>query len=488
MTKLHSIVKTLPSAHILVIGDVMLDVYIYGDVDRISPEAPIPILKVGHKKKMLGGAGNVVNNISKLGASAYLICVTGNDDCAKNVKTILDNLDNVQSEIHKCPNPTTVKNRFIAGNQQILRTDVESDKEVPIEVEALILESAIKAMPTVNAIILSDYKKGMLSNRVCKAIIDHANTLGKPVFVDPKGNDYSMYANATLIKPNHKELKQIFANENITGKEEHYARKLISLYNIQFCLVTLGGEGMLLVSKNNAFRLDGMRKEVYDVSGAGDSVIATLAACFSSNASIEDACLLANIAGGISVSKPGTAPVTYCEMEDELQKHSKILEPAELIKRIFDWRKNGYKIGFTNGCFDLLHAGHIQTIMYAKTHCDKLIVALNTDDSIKSLKGKNRPIINERERAMILSQLEAVSAVVLFENDHLENLIREIAPDVIVKGSDYKKDDVIGNFIELRGGQVLLAPIMSGISTSNIIKKINNVDSESKIEVSMSKI
>lgn len=465
-----SILQNLEHASVLIVGDVMLDSYIYGIIDRISPEAPVPILKITHKKEVLGGAGNVLNNVCSLGARGLLISVIGDDQNGQKVEDLLGKM----SILFKSKNrPTTTKTRYVCGSQQILRTDVEKIGPLDGKIEDQLISAAIERIDESDCVILSDYKKGVLSSRGCQMIINHAIKRCIPVFVDPKGNDFSIYGNATLIKPNLKELAAVFANEDISGIENSFARKITELYGIKYCLVTKGKQGMALVSANKEIEFKAEKKQVYDVSGAGDTAIATVATSYCSGATIEQACYLSNLAAGIVVSKSGTSTITTEELKMEFGGSPKIVSSSDITKLVENWRKVGYSIGFTNGCFDLLHAGHIQTLNFARNNCDKLIVAINSDLSIKNLKGNQRPIIAQRERVLIMSELQSVDAIVLFDEHTPENLILRIQPDILVKGADYKSGNVVGSqFVQSYGGAVLLAPVIKELSTTNIISKI----------------
>ncbi|MBL0743050.1 D-glycero-beta-D-manno-heptose-7-phosphate kinase [Chryseolinea lacunae] len=477
MNTIHSITRNLQNASVLVIGDVMLDTYVYGSVDRISPEAPIPVLKIQEQKAMLGGAGNVISNLSSLGARSCLISIIGTDENGGKVTDLLNAIENVTSYLLKCKaTPTVTKTRYVSGYQQILRTDVEGAPVHSVAVENQIIELVNLQLATTDIIVLSDYKKGVLSSRLCEGIIKLATSKNIPVFVDPKGSDYSLYRNATLIKPNEKELRQAFPNANIVGKEEFYARELIASLGVQYCLLTLGKEGMMLITPENSTWFAACKRDVYDVSGAGDTVIASLAAAYATGAQMDDACALSNIAAGIVVGKTGTSTTTAAEIEREVRADSKVSKMKELSLLVQRWRKEGLTVGFTNGCFDLIHVGHIQTLLFAKKNCDRLIVAVNSDCSVKRLKGATRPIHNEKERCIVMSEFSSVDAIVLFEDDTPEHLIRTLKPDVLIKGADYKREDVVGfDFIQSYGGHVVLAPYIKNSSTTGIISKMQSV-------------
>ena len=458
---------------ILVIGEIMLDKYEYGIVERISPEAPVPVLKINEKKQMLGGAGNVVRNLSSLGINSTLISIVGTDHDAKKIEQLLLETPFVKHYLLKYPEvTTTTKTRYICNNQQILRTD----KENPFRSTPSYEDGIKSLLPLINehdSIIISDYKKGMLTNKVCGDIINYANARDVPVFVDPKGYDYSMYNGATLIKPNQKELADCFKSHSIVDREACYARKLLQDLNIRYCLITLGKYGMILLDKESEISFKSLEKEVFDVSGAGDTVISALVAAYSKGARIEEAAEISNIAAGIAVGKVGTSVVTWEEIESQLSSDQKIISQQQLDDKVLIWRKKNLKIGFTNGCFDLLHSGHISTIKFAKSHCDKLIVGLNTDASVKMLKGNTRPFIPEFERALILSEFKSIDAIVLFNDKTPESLIERIKPHILVKGADYAKENIVGHsFVESYGGEVLISPLIAGLKSTNIALSI----------------
>ncbi|SHI03314.1 D-beta-D-heptose 7-phosphate kinase / D-beta-D-heptose 1-phosphate adenosyltransferase [Chryseolinea serpens] len=474
MTALLSILKNLHRATVLVVGDVMLDNYVYGTVDRISPEAPIPILKIQRNNEMLGGAGNVVANLHALGVQCFVVGVCGKDENGIKLRRLLAGLDRVEHHMLSVDDMATVtKTRYVSGSQQVLRTDIETPSAILSERSGDIFALVSGAIDRCDVVILSDYKKGVITPALCQSIISLARDRGIPVFVDPKGRDYSTYRQATLIKPNLKELKDAFGYEDITGREVDYARRLLAKYDIEYCLLTVGKEGMKLISRDHEISFSSARREVFDVSGAGDAVIATVAAAQAAGASLEDACYLSNLAGGIAVTKPGTSPVSNFELVTELKARNKIFTLPELMLQVEAWRANGSCVGFTNGCFDLLHAGHIQTLDYARKNCDKLIVAINSDSSVKRLKGEDRPINSEDQRLTVMAALESIDALILFSDDTPETIIEWIQPNVLVKGADYALADVVGKkCVEASGGKLLLAPVVEDLSTTRVIRRI----------------
>lgn len=473
MDTLVAVLKNLKRSKILVVGDIMLDIYVSGTVEKISPEAPIPIFKVGECKEMLGGAGNVIKNLVALGASCEIAGIVGEDVNGQRIKDLLHDLRVNYYLQSFALAATTTKTRFVASNQQVLRTDVEEVSELPEAVETKLIQDCLRELSKFNCIILSDYKKGVLSKRVCQEIISAARSLSIPVLVDPKGTDFEIYRRATVIKPNKKEFHVLFPTQTVEADEESLARTLLTDFSIDYCLLTLGEHGMKLISKDFEKFYPALKKEVFDVSGAGDSVIATFAAALSSGADVDEATYLSNIAGGIVVGKRGTSTVTALEIQMVLGVNRKRLQGMDLIDMVNQWKSQNLLVGFTNGCFDILHIGHIQTLIYAKAHCDKLVVGINSDACVKRLKGDSRPINGMEERCALLSQLECVDAITVFDEETPERLIKELMPAVLVKGADYSKEQVVGaDVVESSGGKILLAPIVKDKSTTKIVEKI----------------
>ncbi len=481
----EDLTKLAPS-HVLCVGDVMLDRFVYGGIERISPEAPIPVLLVEREKHMLGGAGNVVANIAALGAKATLIAVTGNDTSGQDIARQLGELG-IAAELETALDRfTTVKSRFVCGGQQMLRVDREKTAAIPAEVEERIIDRAEKIIPTVGAIILSDYKKGLLTDKVVSRIIEIAKRHGKPVIVDPKGQDFARYKGATVITPNRKELETATGMKAGTDDEVRAAAmKIIVSCGIPAVLATRSKDGMSLVSSDaEPQHIPANVREVYDVSGAGDTVIATFASCIAAGCTTRNAALLANIAAGIAVGKPGTAVVRPEEIEKVISSgyamekqsyHSKtkFATRAGAGEQAERWRSRGFKVGFTNGCFDLLHPGHVATLRQAKAACDYLVVAINSDASVKRLKGPTRPVQDEQARAAILSAMEMVDMVVVYDEDTPIESLKAIKPDVLVKGGQYKLEEVVGyDLIQSWGGKVVRADMEDGFSTTNTIKKM----------------
>ena len=482
LSTLASNVGNLNKARVLCVGDIMLDRFVYGSVNRTSPEAPVPIIRIENEKKMLGGAGNVARNIISLGAKTILISVVGDDLVGRELTKMVG----AETFIEPCllveaGRSSTQKTRFVSGNHQLLRADIETVTPVSKQISENLIGMVQDLLSESDIVVISDYEKGVISPNICKKIISCARKDGKTIIVDPKGADFSLYKNCDIITPNRNELALATGNQ-VESSEEIVvaASKLMKELNISKTLVTRSAEGISLIGHNGEkIHFPAQAREVYDVSGAGDTVVATLAASLGSGLTLNDSAALANTAAGVVVSKPGTAVVEAPELfhalraNDLTDAEAKIVPTSSAILTVQNWRKSGYKIGFTNGCFDLLHPGHISLLNQAKSSCDKLVVGLNSDHSVQQLKGINRPIQSEDARAQVLSSLETVDLVVIFTEETPVLLIEEILPDLLIKGSDYKEDEVVGGeFVIKNGGKILLADIVSGFSTTNTINKL----------------
>jgi len=468
--------------HVLVIGDVMLDRYLIGDVSRISPEAPVPVVLLKTQHDRAGGAANVAANLALLGIKTHIIGCVGHDGEATILldlvaKTGIDH----SGMIHSNQRPTIAKTRILSGHQQMMRLDQESGAAFTAAENAQLLEAIQQQLalkPTI--VILSDYAKGLLSNDICRQVISQCNALRIPVLVDPKGHDYSKYSHATALTPNKKEAAEACATTTHDPDLIDKAAALKNKLDLQFFVVTRGDEGISLIDQH-AHLLPATAKQVFDVSGAGDTVIATLAAGLMHDLSPLESLQLANVAAGVVVGKVGTVPITQHDLiealtsEQSSEQAHKVCDLAQLQQKVAGWRKNKQKIVFTNGCFDLLHAGHVTYLEAARKRGDRLILGLNTDRSVSGLKGPTRPVVNENDRARVLAALESIDAVILFDEDTPLNLINILKPDVIAKGSDYTADQVAGGReVESWGGEVALIDLVAGRSTSNIIKKMNS--------------
>lgn len=479
---LAAVVERLKDARVLCVGDVMLDRYVYGAVERISPEAPIPVLRVEREAAMLGGAGNVVRNLSALGAHVTFVSVVGNDPAGREISGLVtaDERHEPYLSVER-GRMTTIKTRYVAGGQQLLRTDKETVVPVATSVAEDLRRVAVGAVAEAAVIVLSDYGKGVLTPELMRALIDTGRTHGRPVLVDPKGKDFSRYHGATVMTPNRVELAAATGMPVGTDAEiAAAAQKLIGECALESLLVTRGADGMTLFPRvGEAVHLPAEAREVFDVSGAGDTVVAMLAAAMAAGVALPDAARLANVAAGIVVGKTGTAVATADEVftalhtQDLLDAESKIAAPDEALERVARWRQEGLTIGFTNGVFDLLHPGHVMLLSQAKAVCDRLVVGLNSDASVKRLKGPARPVQNESARSAVLASLAAVDLVVIFGEDTPLALIEQIRPDVLVKGADYTLATVVGaELVQGYGGRVVLAELLPGHSTTGTIAKL----------------
>jgi len=470
---LTSAIEKIQMTDILVIGDVMLDRYIKGDVTRISPEAPIPVLLQHGDSCVPGGAANVARNLSHLGCAVTLIGAVGRDAQADALADALSPLP--QFSFHPIiseEKPTTTKTRFMASNQQILRLDNEDNRPLPAEQTEQIIAIASQSIDRTKIIILSDYAKGCLTGALIKDIISLARKYNVPVIIDPKSSDLSVYAGADMLTPNLKEI-QSAAGKTISSIEEigQFSRNMLDAHNIGAMLVTLGARGMLLVTANDSQHISAHASDVFDVSGAGDTVIAYMAAMLATKHDYTDAAKMGNLAASLVVSKLGTASLSAGELLATAAPAYSAPAPEALEMQIADWRKQGLKIGFTNGCFDLLHPGHLQLLSEAAKSCDRLVVGLNSDASVKQLKGEHRPVQPQSVRQANLASLRAVDAVIIFDEDTPINLITQLKPDVLVKGGDYRAEDVVGfNELTASGGHVKIIPLLDRYSTTSFLE------------------
>ena len=479
--RLVPLVGLLSRARVLVVGDVMLDHFHYGSVERISPEAPIPVLRLERETAMLGGAGNVVRNLRGLGAQVRFVTVVGDDQAGKDVAAEIKAQGVTDKPVVEAGRPTSTKTRYIAGAQQVLRADKETAAPLNDSTRDRLIKAAEKALRDCRVLVLSDYGKGVLSEHALKALIKAARRQKKTVIVDPKGLDFACYRGAGLITPNRRELAEAAAMPAGTKAEvAAAARKLIGANGFGAVLATLGADGMTVVpAKGPPTHLAAEAREVFDVSGAGDTVVAAVAAALAAGVKLADAAALANVAAGIVVGKVGTAVAYAADVigalhhQDISSAEAKVLTPKQARDRVEVWRRGGRRIGFTNGCFDLLHPGHVALLKQAKAACDRLVVGLNSDASVAKLKGDGRPVQSEAARATVLASLEPVDAVVIFEDQTPLALIEALRPDVLVKGADYKMSEVVGAaVVRAAGGRVLLADIKPGFSTSATIARL----------------
>lgn len=484
LPELHSILNLLEGGFrqikVLVVGDIMLDRYIHGDVDRISPEAPVPVIRHAQRYERAGGAANVAMNLSGLGCQAFLSGLWGNDAEQRELASILDRAGIDTAGVVSSSLPTISKTRIVGRNQQLLRLDIES-RDTPPEAEMKRLIDRAAALATkVHAVILSDYAKGALSNELCGAVIHASRIAGVPVLVDPKTSDFSKYSGATTVCPNLGELA-VATRVSAHRTEELLSagQAIVAEHDFEYLTVTMSEKGITLIRRDSRFHSPARAREVFDVSGAGDTVIATLAACLAGKLEPETGVELANLAAGIVVGKVGTVPIARNELvaaltpSTNLTAGEKILDRERMALRVAEWRASGETIVFTNGCFDLLHVGHIALLEECRRFGSKLVLGLNADASICRLKGPTRPIVGERERARVMAALASVDAVVLFEEDTPLELIRALRPNVLVKGGDYTVETVVGHEdVIAAGGRVEIVPTVEGFSTTNIVKKL----------------
>jgi D-beta-D-heptose 7-phosphate kinase/D-beta-D-heptose 1-phosphate adenosyltransferase len=487
LPEVHQVLELLEAGfrrlHVLVVGDVMIDRYIVGDVERISPEAPVPVLRQGREYSSPGGAANVAMNLAGLGLKTALAGIVGADGHGAELRKLLQSAGVDASFLVESELPTIAKTRVVSRTQQLMRIDVESREQYPSTDCETLQAKAVAAVADVDAVILSDYAKGSLSEGLCQAVIRAARLKGIPVLADPKTRDLAKYSGATTICPNLHELS------TATGVDLHRVegllqagRELLVNLNIDFLTVTMSDKGIRVLQRNGAeeYHSPARAREVFDVSGAGDTVIATLAAALAGGLKIESAVELANVAAGIVVAKVGTVPIAAHEIVSELtvsggvnSAEKVLLERARAIARVEEWRASGETIVFTNGCFDLLHIGHITLLEDCRRFGSKLVVAMNTDRSVSALKGPARPIVGENERTRVMGALASVDLVTLFDEETPLELIRAMKPDVLVKGGDYAVETVVGHEEVLAaGGRVEIVPTVEGFSTSNIVKKM----------------
>ncbi len=469
----------LAGVSVVCVGDAMIDRFVYGEVERVSPEAPIPVLRIEREAAMPGGAANVVRNLAGLGAHSHFVSVVGDDGAGRELQGLLEDIPGVSSHLERAPGRrTTIKTRYIAGGQQLIRADYENDQAISDAIAEALIKAASAQIPEAAAIVLSDYAKGTLSPIVIQRLISSARENGKPVLVDPKGGDYERYRGATLITPNQRELAAVTGLPTTTDDEVIEAANWLIPRCADAVLVTRGGGGMLLVADGEARVLSAERREVFDVSGAGDTVIALLAAALGAGVPLLEAAELANLGAGIVVGKVGTAEVRVEELRSALRQreilgeNAKLLSLRRCLEFVEQWRSSSLAVGFANGCFDLLHPGHVSLLTQARAACDRLIVGLNDDSSVRRLKGPERPVQPEASRATVLASMSSVDLVVLFGEDTPLELIEAIRPDVLVKGADWEPDRIVGaDLVKSYGGRVLLAELLPGHSTTSTITR-----------------
>lgn len=479
---LLSAVDAFRRIKVAVVGDFILDRFVRGVIERISPEAPVPVFHGRGESLALGGAGNVVANIVSLGGTALPVAAVGDDVSGQTLLSMLagEGVD-TSGIVRTAGRTTSTKSRFSALNQQVLRFDQEEVRPLAADERAGVLSAFAAALAAADIVVLSDYGKGVLLDGIAAQMIALARAAGKPVIVDPKGRDFSRYAGATVVTPNRKELGEAVGRPVAEdGEIVAAARELIARHGFDCLLATRSEKGISVVCAEEARHIPTQALEVFDVSGAGDTVVAAFALGLGAGLDLFDAALVANASAGVVVGKHGTARLSPDELvtalfRDDATQHSLRsvvdLPTADLIAAA--WRRQGLSIAFTNGCFDILHAGHVSLIQQARATADRLILGLNSDASVRRLKGAGRPVNTERDRALVLSALAAVDLVVIFEEDTPLALIERLRPDVLVKGSDYTVETVVGADIVLKaGGRVVLAELVPGRSTTNTIARI----------------
>jgi D-beta-D-heptose 7-phosphate kinase / D-beta-D-heptose 1-phosphate adenosyltransferase len=465
--------KPSDATKVLVVGDIILDQYIYGETNRISPEAPVPVVRVKSTEERPGGAANVAINVSSLGINTQLLGITGQDEASRRLEDILGEKGVECHFVHQEGFPTITKRRVLSQHQQLIRLDYEEESDV-IETDDLI-EQYLQLLESVDVVVLSDYAKGSLVK--VQTLIKHANDKNITVLVDPKSSDFSCYSHATILTPNLKELEAVVGdcktNETLISKAGELREKL----QLAALLVTRGEKGMTLLRKNQEpLHLKAETHEVYDVTGAGDTVIAVLATAIASGYKFEQATAFANTAAGLVVEKLGAATVTANELNSaNISKYQSpdLLDNNSALEVVNRAKRRGEQIVMTNGCFDILHAGHINYLVKARSLGDRLIVALNDDDSVKRLKGDSRPINSIKNRMTVLNALACVDWVVAFSEDTPEKLIAMLEPNLLVKGGDYTEDQIAGAaLVKKTGGEVVILPFEEGCSTTSMLEKI----------------
>ncbi|MBU3890374.1 D-glycero-beta-D-manno-heptose-7-phosphate kinase [Methylosinus sporium] len=481
----EDVVSNFGSRRIMCVGDLMVDRFISGSIERISPEGPVPVLAKSSVESFAGGAANVARNIARLGGRCSLVGVVGVDPAGVELKDILLSERIVNACCIGDPErPTTQKNRFISGGQQVLRVDEELVTPVSDGIFEALLKECRKWISECDAIVISDYAKGCVSSALVSEICDLARPRNIPVIVDPKSDCFTKYDGATFITPN---LKETFAATGVAVADDRAAeragRAILAESSFEGVLITRESRGMSFVPRDGeAFHSRATAREVFDVVGAGDTAVATFALSLAAGAKVNSAVTFANRAAGIVVGKRGTATVTKQELLVEMSCGDdyridgglqKIRSFESAVTRAEGWRRANLRIGFTNGCYDIIHAGHIRSLQYARANCDRLIVGLNSDASVARLKGIGRPINKQYDRAAILAALDAVDMVVVFDGDTPLRLIEIVAPDLLVKGADYDASAVVGaDFVLSRGGRVLTHSLLDGRSTTNLLQKM----------------
>jgi len=475
-------IEQLEGASIMVLGDLMLDRFVYGEVERISPEAPVPVLRVGSEESMLGGAGNVVRNLVALGAQCCFVAVVGDDPVGRDLISMVGEEANIEPYLLvERGRRSTTKVRYVAGSQQLLRADRETDRAIEPATCARIIDIVETGLEGIDAVVLSDYAKGVLTPEIIAAAIAAARDAGIPVIVDPKSSDFGRYHGATVLTPNRRELA--IATRMIAETDDEVveaAARALEDSAAEMILVTRSADGMSLVRRDGTVtHMEAQAREVFDVSGAGDTVVASFAAALGRGIAAEDAARIANLAGGIVVGKIGTAVIHAEDLTHALRagtfiaNEEKVLVRSAAVEQAARWKKQGLRVGFTNGCFDLLHPGHVSLLRQSRSRCDRLVVGLNSDRSVRELKGPTRPVQEEAARAQVLASLADVDAVVIFDEETPIALIEALRPDLLVKGADYTVETVVGaEIVKAYGGEIYLADLAAGHSTTATISRL----------------
>ena len=479
-SRLFGLLDRAAGKRVLCIGDVMLDRFIYGAVDRISPEAPVPVLRYSREASMPGGAANVARNLASLGLKPVLIGACGDDDAGRELVSRFDQDLSISVRLVTVKGrPTTLKSRFVAGGHQLLRVDTENVSPISETTENELIAILSQEILGSAALLISDYAKGLLTGRILSAITNLAAELRIPVIADPKGRDFARYGAVDILKPNALELAAATGLSINTDEEAEWAlRSALEALPAKTIVVTRAARGISFIAQSGSVKHEaGRAREVSDVSGAGDTSLAALAAAIAGGGTLADAVSMAIAASGIAVGKAGTATVSAEEVKAALSDagpvgRAGVLPIDAMVGQVERWRAAGLTIGFTNGCFDILHPGHIRVIEQARAQCDRLIVGLNSDSSVKSLKGPRRPINDEQARANVLAALSGVDGVTIFENDTPLDVIAALKPDVLVKGGDYTRESIVGaDIVGARGGKIVIVPLVPGQSTTAIIAR-----------------
>jgi D-beta-D-heptose 7-phosphate kinase/D-beta-D-heptose 1-phosphate adenosyltransferase len=472
------IIDRLAEADVLVVGDVLLDRFVEGEVERISREAPVPVLAYHGVRMYLGGAGNAAANVLAYGGRATLVALTGDDGAAGEIGALCAGFPRLAARLVVDPGrATSVKTRYLSGWQQLLCVNSDDDRPASAKARTALVAEGKRAIATAGAVVVSDYGRGALDETAIAALIAAARAAGKPVVVDPRRADAAVFSGATVITPNKEEtaaLTGISPNDDMTAVAA--AEGLLARASVDAVLVTRGAAGMTLCERGRPpLHVRAETHRVFDVTGAGDTVVATLASALAVGIALADAVRLANVAAGIKVSKPGTATVTPQELRHGLgaAMGDGVADVAAAAAQVLAWKKLGFRVGFTNGVFDLIHRGHLHSLEQAARRSDRLVVGINSDTSTRRQKGPQRPVQDQSTRAAVLAALRFVDLVVIFDQDTPEALIRALSPDLLFKGADYQGKEIPGGaFVEANGGEVVLLPLLEGHSTTGTVKRV----------------